>query len=70
MDGEGWYQEAGKQVRSWKPGDAAAIPAEVEHWHGAEKDSWFFRLAVERPGTDCHNEQLRPVSVEEYDSLG
>ncbi len=69
VDGEGWYQEEGKPARSLKPGDVVTIPAEVKHWHGAKKDSWFSHLAVEVPGEECSNEWCEPVSDEQYESL-
>ena len=68
--GEGWYQEAGKAAVSLKPGMVVTIPANVKHWHGAKKDSWFSHIAVEVPGTDCRNEWCEPVSDEEYAKLG
>ena len=37
VDGEGWYQEEGKEVQSLKVGDVVVIPANVKHWHGAKK---------------------------------
>ena len=69
MDGEGWYQEDGKQARSLKPGDVVTIPAGVKHWHGAKSDCWFSHLAVECPGEDASNEWLEPVTDEIYDTL-
>ena len=39
--GEGWYQEEEKEAVSLVPGTVITIPAEVKHWHGAKKDSWF-----------------------------
>lgn len=39
VDGEGWYQEEGKEAQSLKPGDVVTIPANVKHWHGAKKNS-------------------------------
>ena len=48
--GEEWYQEEGKEAVSLTPGMVITIPAEVKHWHGAKKDSWFSRAAVECPG--------------------
>ena len=47
--GRGWYQEYGKEPRELHPGDVVNIPAEVKHWHGAAKDTWFHHLAVEVP---------------------
>ena len=67
--GCGWYQEWGKPAQILQPGDVVNIPAEVKHWHGAAKDSWFQHLAVEVPGEDCSNEWCEPVTDEEYDAL-
>ena len=69
VDGEGWYQEEGKPAQSLKPGDVVTIPAEVKHWHGAKKDSWFSHLAVEVPGEETSNEWLEPVTDEAYAAL-
>lgn len=69
VDGEGWYQEEGRPARSLKPGDIVEIPANVKHWHGAKKDSWFSHLAFSPDGEDTSNEWLEPVSDEEYGKL-
>jgi quercetin dioxygenase-like cupin family protein/alkylhydroperoxidase/carboxymuconolactone decarboxylase family protein YurZ len=58
--GEGWYQEWGKPARLLKAGDVVNIPANVKHWHGATKDSWFVHLAI-TPGA---TEWLEPVTVD------
>lgn len=68
--GEGWYQEEGKEARSLKEGDIVAIPANVKHWHGAKKDSWFSHISVEVPGENTSNEWLEFLPKEEYDALG
>ena len=67
--GEGWYQEEGKEAQSLTPGTVVTIPANVKHWHGAKKDSWFAHLAVEVPGENTSNEWLEKVTDEEYDNL-
>lgn len=69
VSGEGWYQEWGKPAQSLKPGDIVEIPANVKHWHGAKKDSWFSHLAFEIPGENPSNEWLEPVNDEEYSKL-
>lgn len=69
VDGEGWYQEEGKEAVSLKPGMVITIPANVKHWHGAKKDSWFSHLAIEVPGENTSNEWCEPVNSEEYDKL-
>ena len=67
--GEGWYQEWGKPARSLKGGDVVVIPANVKHWHGAKKDSWFSHIAVEVPGENTFNEWQEPVTDEQYNAL-
>ena len=67
--GEGWYQEAGKPAVSLTPGSVVMIPAEVKHWHGAKKDSWFSHITVEVPGEGCRNEWCEPVTDEKYEKL-
>ncbi len=67
--GEGWYQEEGKEAVSLKPGMIITIPANVKHWHGAKKDSWFSHIAVEVPGENTSNEWCEPVTDEQYDKL-
>lgn len=69
VDGKGWYQEEGKPAQSLKPGDVITIPAEVKHWHGAQKDSWFSHIAVEVPGENCSNEWCEPVDNQQYGAL-
>ena len=67
--GEGWYQEEGKEAVSLKPGMVITIPANVKHWHGAKKDSWFSHIAVEVPGEETSNEWCDAVTDEEYNKL-
>ena len=67
--GEGWYQEEGQPAVSLQSGTVITIPANVKHWHGAKRDSWFSHIAVEVPGTECKNEWCEPVSDEAYAKL-
>ena len=67
--GHGWYQEEGKEAVSLEPGKVIVIPANVKHWHGAKKDSWFSHIAIEVPGEETSNEWCEPVSDEEYNKL-
>ena len=67
--GRGWYQEEGKPAVEIMPGTVIHIPANVKHWHGAAKDSWFAHLAFEVPGEDTSNEWLEPVTDAEYENL-
>lgn len=68
--GRGWYQEWGKPAVAMTPGTVIAIPAEVKHWHGAAKDSWFQHLTYHKDvQEDASNEWLEPVKNEWYDQL-
>ena len=67
--GSGWYQEEGKDAISLDAGKIIVIPANVKHWHGAKKDSWFSHIAVEIPGEETSNEWCEPVNDEEYNKL-
>ena len=67
--GRGWYCEWGKEPRELKAGDVVNIPANVKHWHGAAKDSYFQHLAIEVPAENGKTEWCEPVSDEEYDKL-
>ena len=67
--GEGWYQQEGQEAISLTSGSVVTIPANVKHWHGAKKDSWFGHVAMELPGEDASNEWCEPVTDEQYDKL-
>ena len=67
--GRGWYQEEGKPAVEILPGMVIHIPANVKHWHGAAKDSWFAHLAFAVPGEEAENVWLEPVTDEQYLSI-
>ena len=67
--GRGWYQEEGKAAQELHPGDSVVIPANVKHWHGAAKDSWFSHLALEIPGENASTEWCEAVSDNDYNIL-
>lgn len=67
--GEGWYQEEGKEAVELKEGAIVVIPANVKHWHGAKKDSWFSHISIEVPGENTSNEWLEPVDAADYEAL-
>lgn len=69
VDGEGWYQEEGQMPRKLHVGDVVTIKANVKHWHGATKESWFSHIAIEVPGENTSTEWCEPVTDEEYNKL-
>ena len=68
--GSGWYQQWGKDAVSLEPGMVIVIPANVKHWHGAKKDSWFSHITFEPSGENTSNEWLEAVPDEVYNALG
>lgn len=67
--GRGWYQEEGEAARELHPGDVVMIPADVKHWHGAAKDSWFTHLSIETNVQEGPATWLEPVTDQEYAKL-
>ena len=68
--GRGWYQEWGKEAVPMTPGTIIAVPAEVKHWHGAAKDSWFQHITYHKDVQEgASNEWLEPVTDEIYGKL-
>ena len=68
--GRGWYQEWGKEAVEMTPGTIIAVPAEVKHWHGAAKDSWFQHLTYHKDAKEgASNEWLEPVTDDIYNLL-
>ncbi len=61
VGGRGYYQEEGKEAVEMTPGKVINIPANVKHWHGAAKDSWFSHLAIEIAGEDTSTEWCEAV---------
>ena len=70
VSGRGWYQEWGKPAVPMTPGTVVAIPAEMKHWHGAARDSWFQHVTYHTQVQEgASNEWLEPVSDEQYKAL-
>ncbi len=67
--GYGWFQQEGEEAISLEPGMVITIPANVKHWHGTKKDSWFSHIAIEVPGEETSNEWCEALSDEEYNKL-
>lgn len=65
----GWYQEEKKEPISLEPGMVITIPANLEYWHGAKKDSWFSHIAIEVPGINTSTEWYELVLDETYNKL-
>jgi 4-carboxymuconolactone decarboxylase len=66
-EGSGWYQERGKPTEPLVRGSVVAIPKDVEHWHGAAKDSLMVHIAISNMADGSNVTWLAPVSDEEYE---
>jgi 4-carboxymuconolactone decarboxylase len=65
-DGKGFYQEKGKPSRPLAKGDVVVIPSNIEHWHGATKDSNFTHIVITNHSAEGPVKWLAPVTEEEY----
>lgn len=66
LNGEGRYQEKGKDIRVLRKGDVVRIVPNIEHWHGAAPDSWMTHISLETNVPDNVTTWLEPVSDAEY----
>lgn len=51
------------------PKTSSLFFANAKHWHGAKKDSWFSRIAVEVPGENCSTKWYEEVDDTYYNNL-
>ena len=68
-DAEALFKYASDPDVGPRAGTVIHVPANVKHWHGAAKDSWFAHLAFEIPGENISNEWQEAVSDEEYNKI-
>ena len=67
LNGEGRYQERGKDKKVLHKGDVVRIAPNVEHWHGAAPDSWMTHISLETNAQDNQTTWLEPVTAQEYE---
>jgi 4-carboxymuconolactone decarboxylase len=65
-DGKGFYQEKGKTAIPLAKGDVVVIPSNVEHWHGATKDSCLTHIVITTNSPEGAVKWLAPVTDDEY----
>lgn len=69
VDGDGWYQERGKEAIRLTKGSVIAIPKDVEHWHGASNHSSLVHIAISNMLDGSNVTWGNPVSQAEYDAV-
>lgn len=67
VDGEGYYQERGKDPVILKAGDIVKCEKDVEHWHSSTKDSDVTYLALY--GGETPTTWTEVVTQEYYDEI-
>ena len=68
LDGEGFYQEEGKEKRIIRKGDVIVTPPNVRHWNGATPDKKIYCMTVTEHAVKNHVVQLREVTDKEYNN--
>lgn len=68
-EGEGWYQERGKEAVKLQKGSVIPIPKDVEHWHGASAESKLVHIAVTNLKDGSAVTWMNPVTDKEYNNV-
>lgn len=68
-EGEGWYQEKGKEAQRLRSGSVVNIPANTMHWHGATAKSRFTHIGITPKVSENATEWGGAVTDEEYNIL-
>ncbi len=67
VEGEGYYQEKGKDPVRMKTGDVITCDKDTEHWHASSKESDVTYLAIY--GGETPTTWTEVLSQEEYDRV-
>ena len=67
VDGEGYYQEKGKDPIVLKAGDILKCEKDIEHWHSSSKENDVTYLAIYRG--DTPTTWTKVLTQEDYDKV-
>lgn len=67
--GVGYHQIKGKPIEVIRKGDVVKCPPDVDHWHGASKDSSMTHIYIVPNTEKGIVDWKKPVTDEEYNSL-
>ena len=70
ISGRGLYQERGKPMKTINKGETIICPVNIEHWHGASRDSQMNHIAITNDKGAGGVVWLKPVTDEEYNGRG
>jgi quercetin dioxygenase-like cupin family protein len=68
-EGKGYYREKGKPAQLIQKGDVVKILPDVEHWHGASRDSRLTHITINSNTRKGMVVWLQRVTDAEYNSL-
>lgn len=69
IEGDGWYQERGKEAVKLQKGSVIPIPVGVEHWHGASKGAKLVHIAITNFKDNSAVTWMTPVTDAEYNNV-
>lgn len=66
IQGQGWIQCEGEEIRVMNIGDIVWIPENVKHWHGATPDNAMTHIAIAESVNGSPVDWLEPVTDQQY----
>ncbi len=66
IQGRGWLQEWGGEIKEMQQGDIVWIPDGVKHWHGATPDTAMTHIAIAESLNGSPVEWMEKVSDAQY----
>jgi len=69
INGQGLYQEKGKPIKTINKGETIVCDPDIEHWHGASRESEMTHIAITNDKGSGGVRWLQPVTDEEYNAV-
>jgi len=69
INGQGLYQEKGKPIKTINNGETIVCDPDIEHWHGASRESEMTHIAITNDKGSGGVRWLQPVTDEEYNAV-
>jgi quercetin dioxygenase-like cupin family protein len=66
IQGQGWIQCEGEEIRVMNQGDIVWIPEDVKHWHGATPETAMTHIAIAESVNGSPVDWMEKVSDEQY----
>jgi quercetin dioxygenase-like cupin family protein len=66
IQGQGWIQCEGEEIRVMNQGDIVWIPENVKHWHGATPETAMTHIAIAESVNGSPVDWMEKVSDEQY----